>query len=375
MISPSPPTIRKPTLRALLGLAWALFGGLAWAVVRTGGPSWDAPILLFWHRHATPALDALAVFFTIVGNTGPMVGLGVLVLLALLRRRAWHSAVVWTLSVGGSMLLTQVIKALVARPRPTLWLSLRPETTLSFPSGHAMDTAAIATALIFLLWHSRFRAWAVVLGPLFALAVGWARMYLGVHNPSDVLAGWAAAVGWVLLVQLVAGRRGRMTYIGRMKSFAALTLLVALAACSKDAPEAPPVPATSVVYTDGAGKTTTLSTFQASLSTPPPSTSGQARRILVLKSNLPDGTTLELLYYYVGSTFPTSTGPVQLDEFVQSANYPIGGNANGGPFFGGSSTGTLTVDSVTPALCSGTFAGPMVVGGPRVRLAFQRVPL
>ena len=266
------------------------------------------------------------------------------------------------------MLLTQVIKALVARPRPSLWLSIRPEHTLSFPSGHAMDTAALATALIFLLPG---RPWVGRLAALFALAVGWARMYLGVHNPSDVLAGWCAAVGWVLLVQLVGGQV--RPYLGRMKSFAALALLIGLAACSKDAPEPPP--ATSVVYTDGTGKTSALTTFQASLSTPPPSTLGQARRILVLRSNLPDGTTLELLYYYVGSTFPGSTGPVRLDGPVQSANYPIGGNANGGPYFGGSSTGSLTVDSVTPALCSGTFAGPMVVGGPSVRLVFQRVPL
>jgi undecaprenyl-diphosphatase len=197
------PTFKKPVLWALLGLAWAVFGALAVAVVRSGGPGWDAPILLFWHRHATSALDALAVLLTIVGNTGPMVGAGVLVLLWLLRRRAWRPAVVWALSVGGSMLLTQVIKALVARPRPALWLSLRPETTLSFPSGHAMDTAALAAALMFLLPG---RPWVGRLAALFALAVGWARVYLGVHNPSDVLAGWCAAVGWVLLVQLLAGR-------------------------------------------------------------------------------------------------------------------------------------------------------------------------
>ncbi|MBF9142280.1 phosphatase PAP2 family protein [Hymenobacter properus] len=203
MTPSSPFTFNKLGLWALLGLAWAVFGALAVAVVRAGGPGWDAPILLFWHRHATPVLDALAVFLTIVGNTGPMVGAGVLVLLWLLRRRQWRAAGLWTLSVGGSMLLTQVIKALVARPRPSLWLSIRPEHTLSFPSGHAMDTAALATALFFLLPG---RPWAGRLAALFALAVGWARMYLGVHNPSDVLAGWCAAVGWVLLVQLLAAR-------------------------------------------------------------------------------------------------------------------------------------------------------------------------
>ena len=190
----------------LLSLAGAIVGWLLVAVVRVGSLPWDAPVLEFWHRHATPGLDKLAIFLTIVGNTGPMVGLGLLVFLGLLWQRPGRTAWVWFAAVGGSMVLTQLIKPLVARPRPALWASIRPEHTFSFPSGHAMDTAAIATALVFLCWGGRWRGWVWGLAPLFALAVGWARMYLGVHNPSDVLAGWAAAVAWVAAVQLLAGR-------------------------------------------------------------------------------------------------------------------------------------------------------------------------
>ncbi len=207
---PAPPaSALLPRRRAVLVVSLvsaAVFGWLAGAVVLAGGLPWDAPLLKFWHHHATSALDKLAVFLTIVGNTRPMVGLGVLVWLGLLARRQRRAAWVWFASVGGSMVLTQIIKPLVARPRPALWASIRPEHTLSFPSGHAMDTAAIATALVFLVWGSRARGWVWGLAPLFALAVGWARMYLGVHNPSDVLAGWAAAVAWVAAVQLLAGQ-------------------------------------------------------------------------------------------------------------------------------------------------------------------------
>lgn len=204
-----PRSVSEPSpklLGTLVLLAGGIFGGLLWSVLRAGGLPWDAPMLEFWHHHATPALDKLAVFLTIVGNTGPMVGLGLLVFLGLLARRQGRAAWVWFASVGGSMLLTQVIKPLVARPRPVLWASIRPEHTLSFPSGHAMDTAAIATALVLLVWGSRERKWVGPLAVLFSLAVGWARMYLGVHNPSDVLAGWAAAVAWVAAVHLVARR-------------------------------------------------------------------------------------------------------------------------------------------------------------------------
>ena len=197
----APASLRRP-LWLPAALAWATFGAMATLVLGAGRAPFDNPVLLALHRHATPALDGLAVFFTMVGNTGPMVAAGVLTTAALAwagrRRAAWLFAA----GVGGSMLLTQVIKYTVERPRPALWVSLRPEHTFSFPSGHAMDTAALAAALFFVLPRHR-RLWA--LAPLFALAVGAARMYLGVHYPSDVLAGWSSAVGWVLLVQLVAG--------------------------------------------------------------------------------------------------------------------------------------------------------------------------
>ena len=206
----TPQRCRWPYLAAS-GLAWATFGTLWWAV-RHGGPAFDRPLLALLHRHTAPVPDQLAVFLTIVGNTGPMVGAGLLVLAGLLVRRQRRAAWAFGLSVGGSMVLTQVIKALVLRPRPDLWPSIRPEHTYSFPSGHAMDTAAIATAVAFLAWQfrGRWRWLAWTLGPLFVLGVGWARAYLGVHYPSDVLAGWAAAVGWVLLAQGLAapGRLG-----------------------------------------------------------------------------------------------------------------------------------------------------------------------
>ncbi|WP_206680723.1 phosphatase PAP2 family protein [Hymenobacter polaris] len=185
-------------------LAWGTFGSMAALVHRYGHAPFDAPVLQWLHQHTHPALDGAAIFFTIVGNTGPVIGAGVLVAGALAWASQRRTAGLFALGLGGSMLLTQVIKRLATRPRPTLWVSLRPEHTYSFPSGHAMDTAALAAALLFAL-PRRWRRW-WPLAPAFALGVGWARMYLGVHFPSDVLAGWSAGAGWVLLVQLLATR-------------------------------------------------------------------------------------------------------------------------------------------------------------------------
>ncbi|HEX8327323.1 MAG TPA: phosphatase PAP2 family protein [Hymenobacter sp.] len=189
----------------LLGFVvpWAVFGALAWVVTKVGHFVVDEPGLLFFHRHATPWLDRFAVFLTIIGHTGPMIGVGVVTTAVLWWQKRRLLAWAFAVSVGGSMLLTQVLKPLLGRARPDLWTSIRPEKTLSFPSGHAMDTAAIAAALAFVLWHYRARWPAWVLAPLFAVGVGWARMYLGVHYPSDVLAGWCSAVGWVVGIQVL----------------------------------------------------------------------------------------------------------------------------------------------------------------------------
>ncbi|MBD2769493.1 phosphatase PAP2 family protein [Hymenobacter sp. BT664] len=197
---------RRKLLAVVLGgfvLPWAGFVLLAQKVRLAGGFAHDKTVLAFLRQSATPGQDKLAVALTDLGDSGPMITLGVLVALSLTLRRHRRQAVVFTAAVGGSMVLTQVLKALFARPRPDLWVSIKPVHTFSFPSGHAMDTAALATAGIFLLWQFRARWLAWPWLPLFALGVGWSRMYLGVHYPSDVLAGWLSATGWVTGVYLL----------------------------------------------------------------------------------------------------------------------------------------------------------------------------
>ncbi|MDB5268600.1 MAG: hypothetical protein JWP58_1640 [Hymenobacter sp.] len=198
--------IHKMLLLALLAglvLPWVVFVNVAEDIWEHGGFIGDKQILELLHAHATPGQDKLALALTAAGDPLPMGILAVLITLGLAgwgtRRQAWF----FGLSVGGAMALNVLVKALFARPRPALWLSLKPAFYYSFPSGHAMGAAAVATALGFLLWQHRGHWLAWVLGPLFALAVGWSRMYLGVHYPSDVLAGWTGAVGWVAGLHLL----------------------------------------------------------------------------------------------------------------------------------------------------------------------------
>ena len=107
------------------------------------------------------------------------------------------------IALGGSALLNLGAKQLFARERPSLWESIHPETTFSFPSGHAMGSMTLAAVLVLLAWRTRWRWWVAVPALAFALLVGASRVYLGVHFPSDILAGWAAACAWVVLAYLL----------------------------------------------------------------------------------------------------------------------------------------------------------------------------
>jgi len=98
---------------------------------------------------------------------------------------------------------------LFQRDRPSLWESVSPETTFSFPSGHAMGSMTLAMVAILLAWPTRWR-WPVLLAAgVFALLVAASRIYLGVHYPSDILGGWMAEMAWVTGIHLVLFRGKR----------------------------------------------------------------------------------------------------------------------------------------------------------------------
>lgn len=138
-----------------------------------------------------------------LGFTWGVVPLAALVFAGLMTAGRIRHAVYFGLAVGGSALLNLVAKAVFVRERPSLWLSIAPEQSYSFPSGHAMGAMSLAAAIVLLLWFTPWRWPALVVGLAFAAWVGASRVYLGVHYPSDILAGWAAALAWVSVVYLL----------------------------------------------------------------------------------------------------------------------------------------------------------------------------
>ena len=157
------------------------------AALRGAGPAWLRRAML----DITVLGDATVLTLAVVGA-------GVL----LLARRLWREALVLALaSISGSWLVT-IVKSLFARDRPPLAERLIAVHGMSFPSGHAADSAVIYFSLAALASQGlRTRAErnaVVVLAILLVGAIGISRIYLAVHWPSDVLAGWSFGTLWAL---------------------------------------------------------------------------------------------------------------------------------------------------------------------------------
>ena len=163
---------------------------------------------LLWRAHAMagPALDRFFIFISAIGYQWGVVPVDIALTIGLLIARRWREATFAGVSFAGSALLNMATKQFFQRDRPTLWESIAPEHTFSFPSGHAMGSATLAMVVVLLCWHTRWRWLAVALAGSFALLVGISRIYLGVHYPSDILGGWAAGIAWVSGVYLVLHR-------------------------------------------------------------------------------------------------------------------------------------------------------------------------
>jgi len=113
-------------------------------------------------------------------------------------------------SVASGLVASILLKAAFDRPRPDLVPFEANVSTSSFPSGHSMMAALTYLTLGALLARSqarrRLKAYAILLGAGISFVVGVSRVYLGVHWPTDVLAGWTAGASWALLCWLIAGR-------------------------------------------------------------------------------------------------------------------------------------------------------------------------
>lgn len=156
------------------------------------GPPWFESVV----RDCTALGSPVVLTLLTVGVTG--------FLFATSRRRA---AVTILLSVLGGMLFSEGLKMSFARPRPDLVPHGMQVYSQSFPSGHAMMSATVYLTLGLLLARTesarRAKLFSIAFGVLLTVIVGLSRIYLGVHWPTDVLAGWAGGAAWALMAWLL----------------------------------------------------------------------------------------------------------------------------------------------------------------------------
>ncbi|KUM23611.1 phosphoesterase [Mesorhizobium loti] len=206
-----------PVLLAGLVIAGGLWGLVElMEVARATTPhAFDTEILLAF-RHAgrpdspigPPWLQGAMRDITALGSTSVLVLITTATIIYLLLIRRPATALFVFAAVAGGQVLSSLLKFEVDRPRPDLVSHLVNETSLSFPSGHAMLSAVTYLTLSSLaarfLPDRRTKIFVLALAVLVTMLVGTSRVYLGVHWPSDVLAGWCAGFAWAMLCWLAA---------------------------------------------------------------------------------------------------------------------------------------------------------------------------
>lgn len=200
-------TITAVSLALFIAIAFAVANGWTEAVDRSlmlllrDGADTGNPLGPPWFEETAADLTALGGY--------PIITVAVLVVTGVLMIQRYHAAVVFLLGaiIGGS-LVSSLLKLLFARPRPDLVDHMDQVFTSSFPSAHAMVSTVVwltlAAITVRFVDRHRVRIFVLICAILIALIVGVSRIYLGVHWPSDVLAGWCVGTSWAALCWLIA---------------------------------------------------------------------------------------------------------------------------------------------------------------------------
>ncbi|HTB50729.1 MAG TPA: phosphatase PAP2 family protein [Solirubrobacteraceae bacterium] len=193
-----------PAARLVLGLA--VFVLLGWGV----GELWSSVVgsvelhaLRDVAAQRTAALTDVVRVLTWAGSAFLLVPLALIACVAFAQAGLHREALAIVLSLGGAMLISGGIKLLVSRPRPPVE-HLQAVTGSSFPSGHATQASAFWLSLVLAMPAAgaspKLTRVAAGLALLIVLAVAASRVYLGVHYPSDVIAGMLLGAGWAIYV-------------------------------------------------------------------------------------------------------------------------------------------------------------------------------
>ncbi|MGC9527554.1 MAG: phosphatase PAP2 family protein [Limnospira sp.] len=160
----------------------------------------DRIVLQTIHQMHTPLLDRIMVGITFLGDPVFLAAVGIIMALILLFKGWKIGAIAISVALGGVALINHSLKYVFGRHRPELWERIIDVNFNSFPSGHAMISLVVYGMIAY--WLSvQFRPWQWLIIPatiVLIIAIGFSRLYLGVHWPTDVIAGYAAGLVWLV---------------------------------------------------------------------------------------------------------------------------------------------------------------------------------
>lgn len=176
------------------------FYEIAEEVLEQETQSLDTRILLTIRAWHTPFLDRLMAVITNIGNPSALVVASLVLAAFLLWRKQRAETVTLAIAALGALGLNVVLKDLFARSRPELWQRTVDVKFYSFPSGHAMMSLVVFGIIGYLLAvHAPRGRVAIATGTVFLVcAIGFSRLYFGVHWPTDIVAGYAAGTVWLV---------------------------------------------------------------------------------------------------------------------------------------------------------------------------------
>ena len=190
---------------AVAAVALSLFGWLAVAVMHRETTAFDAAARDAVHALASPGMTWVMRGVTELGGGFFLWPLGALLVLWLAMSGRRRDAVLLTVAVVGANAFGEAMKLVFQRARPGPWFGYPRPFTYSFPSGHAFVSYCFYLALAAILIPEHWRLWKKFAAWTAALAltslIGFSRVYLGVHFPTDVLAGYAAAIAWSAVIR------------------------------------------------------------------------------------------------------------------------------------------------------------------------------
>jgi len=200
------------SLSLLLGLATAaaalvFFGWLADEVLEGETRHFDEVTRAAVHTLASPALTTAMRGLSFVGSALFLTVLTIMVVAWFVLRRWGREAQLFAITMIGASILNTTLKLVFRRPRPVPFFNLTAPETYSFPSGHALASccffAGLAAILSGRVKSRRARTLIWITAAAMFLLIGLSRIYLGVHYTTDVIAGFAAALIWILVIRFV----------------------------------------------------------------------------------------------------------------------------------------------------------------------------